>query len=74
MNPLMDGNFSALKEANMDPKSRCIVPFMACGDRDGWDSDKTYDLSKDYKYTEPVRPPTEPAYKEALDMRRKGEI
>ena len=74
INPLMSGDFSALNELQLDPKSRCIVPFMACGDLDGWDSDRSYSLDENYKYTEPVRPPTEPAYKEALDKKRKGQI
>jgi len=74
INPLMSGDFSALNELELDPKSRCIVPFMACGDLDGWDSDRSYSLDENYKYTEPVRPPTEPAYKEALDKKRKGQI
>ena len=50
----MSGDFSALNELQLDPKSRCIVPFMACGDLDGWDSDRSYSLDENYKYTEPV--------------------
>ena len=70
----MDGNWDAMENPEMDPTSRCIVPFMACGDLDGWDADRTYQLGEDYKYREPVRPPTEPAYKEALAMKREGKL
>ena len=70
----MDGNWDAMENPKMDPTSRCIVPFMACGDLDGWDADRTYQLGEDYKYREPVRPPTEPAYKEALAMKREGKL
>ena len=73
-NPLMDGNWNALSLPETRPTSRCIVPFMACGDLDGWDADRTYELGEDYQYTEPVRPPTEPAYKQALAMKRDGKL
>ena len=72
-NPLMEEN-SALDLPNMDPVSRCIVPFMVCGDLSGWDADRTYDLEEGYSYTEPVRPPTEPAYKHAIELKRDGKL
>ncbi|KAH7731568.1 cell division protein [Aphelenchoides avenae] len=53
-----------------------LVPFIACGDLSGFDSDRTYplDLSEispafeglKYEYREVVQPPTEPAYKTCL--------
>lgn len=48
-----------------------IVPFVACGDIDGLDSDKSYPLIPDsemnlvlpaYEYKEPIQPPIKPNY------------
>ena len=72
-NPLMDDS-SSLDLPNMDPVSRCIVPFMVCGDLSGFDSDRSYNLDENYSYTEPVRPPTNPAYKKAVELKRDGKI
>jgi tRNA (cytidine32/guanosine34-2'-O)-methyltransferase len=42
------------------------VPFVACGDLNGFDSDQSYPLDlndgKEYKYNEPVQPPIHPNY------------
>ena len=65
---------SSLDLPNLDPTSRCIVPFMVCGDLSGWDSDRTYNLDENYTYTEPVRPPTNPAYKHAVELKREGKL
>lgn len=56
--------------------NRVLVPFIACGDLSGWDSDKTYGLElptiiyehdeKRYVYKPVVQPPTDPAYKVLL--------
>lgn len=53
--------------------NRLLVPFLACGDLSGWDSDRTYELELPnfsgeaergrYEYRPVVQPPTEPAYK-----------
>ncbi|CAJ0585853.1 unnamed protein product, partial [Mesorhabditis spiculigera] len=60
-----------------------IVPFVACGDLHGWDSDRCYPLDADiiigtlpekYVYREPVQPPTEPAYKQAVELRKNGAL
>jgi len=72
-NPLMEDT-SALEMPEMDPVSRTIVPFMVCGDLSGWDSDRTYNLDENYTYTEPVRPPTNPAYKKAIELKRDGKL
>lgn len=60
--------------------NRVLVPFVACGDLSGWDSDRTYDLElpslssdfeqKRYVYKPVVQPPTEPAYKRACELRK----
>uniref|UniRef100_A0A915LJ79 Ribosomal RNA methyltransferase FtsJ domain-containing protein n=1 Tax=Meloidogyne javanica TaxID=6303 RepID=A0A915LJ79_MELJA len=66
------------------PTNRALVPFMACGDLSGFDSDRTYplELSKiseefsDWKYIprSVVQPPTEPAYKKALGLKKDGSM
>lgn len=53
-----------------------IVPFLACGDLCGFDSDKSYPLQLDedeeeFVYHEPVQKPIHPAYFEYLNMKRK---
>ena len=53
-----------------DPANRHFVPFVVCGDLDGWSSDVSYNLPEGYVSLKPVQPPTEPAYKEALEMKK----
>jgi tRNA (cytidine32/guanosine34-2'-O)-methyltransferase len=48
--------------------SALVVPFVACGDLSGFDSDKSYPLqlaseSEAYIYREPVQPPINPNYR-----------
>ncbi|CAK5125787.1 unnamed protein product [Meloidogyne enterolobii] len=85
-NPILSANYcsddciSSLKS----PTNRALVPFMACGDLSGFDSDRTYplELSKiseefsDWKYIprSVVQPPTEPAYKKALGLKKDGSM
>jgi tRNA (cytidine32/guanosine34-2'-O)-methyltransferase len=47
--------------------SALVVPFVACGDLSGFDSDKSYPLqlsgeSSTYVYRDPVQPPINPNY------------
>uniref|UniRef100_A0A1I7TT23 Putative tRNA (cytidine(32)/guanosine(34)-2'-O)-methyltransferase n=1 Tax=Caenorhabditis tropicalis TaxID=1561998 RepID=A0A1I7TT23_9PELO len=64
-----------------------IDGFVTCGDLSGWDSEKSYPLDIDvsfqkgivdedqknrYEFKDVVQPPTDPAYKEALEMKKKG--
>ncbi|KAF1760661.1 hypothetical protein GCK72_008910 [Caenorhabditis remanei] len=64
-----------------------IDGFVTCGDLSGWDSEKSYPLdihvsfprgeSTDedrnrYEFKDVVQPPTDPAYKEALEMKKTG--
>ncbi len=56
---------------------RKIVPFVACGDLSGYDADATYSeeaqkVNEARGYSlDPISPPTEPPYKEAI-ARRQG--
>ncbi|CAJ0963793.1 unnamed protein product, partial [Mesorhabditis belari] len=80
-NPLRLPTYEDLEKST--PINQRIVPFVACGDLHGWDSDRCYPLDIDdllgplpekYIYREPVQPPTEPAYKHAVELRRKGAL
>ena len=44
-----------------------IVKFMSCGDMNAWDADRNYTLEPDSVYLPPIQPPTNPAYREALE-------
>ena len=48
--------------------NRKIIPFMACGDLSGFDSDTTYPLNinDNYQYHEPTQKPIDPQYKKAI--------
>ena len=52
-----------------------IVPFLACGDLSGFDSDKSYPLEiegqESFVYHEPVQKPIHPPYFEYLEMKKK---
>eukprot|EP00158_Paraphelidium_tribonemae_P009316 Partr_v1_DN28830_c0_g1_i6_m32939 putative rna methyltransferase len=53
--------------------NRQIVPFLACGDLDSFDSDKTYELNLNdmpYVHRNPQHMPIDPPYKTALEMKR----
>jgi tRNA (cytidine32/guanosine34-2'-O)-methyltransferase len=49
----------------MDPPLRAVVPFVACGDLTGWDSDASYATVD--RPLDPVAPPIKPAYQSYLD-------
>ncbi|GKT27354.1 Putative tRNA (cytidine(32)/guanosine(34)-2'-O)-methyltransferase [Aduncisulcus paluster] len=51
-----------------------LTPFLACGDLSGFDSDASYALSHAHAPLPPVQPPIDTAYKEATEMRRRGEL
>lgn len=49
---------------------RVIVPFVTCGDLDGYDGDTTYSLPENYEYREPVQSPITPPYQEAIRRKK----
>ena len=60
-----------MAEALPSLAERQLVPFLACGDLSGWDPDQSHDLpSEDYQSLPPVQPPTQPAYREAVQQQR----
>ncbi|KAI8325543.1 FtsJ-domain-containing protein [Martensiomyces pterosporus] len=71
-NPLMDVPYDASNP--ILGSNRVIVPFVACGDLRGFDSDMTYPLeieeSEPYTAREPTQSPISPPYKKALELKR----
>ncbi|KAG2373306.1 hypothetical protein C9374_012295 [Naegleria lovaniensis] len=50
---------------------RYIVPFLACGDLSGFDSDRTYSIGVNEELgMKPIQPPTNPPYKKAVELKR----
>lgn len=63
--------FETLNKDELLPKK---AKFVACGDLNEPDSDATYTLDAQRITLAPVQMPTAPPYKEALEMKRKGEL
>ncbi|XP_062410911.1 putative tRNA (cytidine(32)/guanosine(34)-2'-O)-methyltransferase [Sardina pilchardus] len=72
-NPLLDHSYD-VDFNQLEGSNRIIVPFLACGDLSGFDSDRTYplqlDSSKEYSYTPPTQPPIHPPYEQACFLRK----
>lgn len=50
---------------------RFIVPFLACGDLSGFDSDRTYSIGANEELgLAVIQPPTNPPYKKAVELKR----
>lgn len=58
--------------------TRDIATFMACGSLNSFDSDATYheapNAIKQRSSLDPVQQPTNPPYKQALELKRKGKL
>lgn len=54
------------------PVQTGITQFISCGDLSSWDADRNHSLDSDAKYLLPVQPPTNPAYREALEKVGRG--
>ncbi|KAI7751168.1 hypothetical protein M8C21_027780 [Ambrosia artemisiifolia] len=52
----------------LEGPNKVYIPFLACGDLSGYDSDRSYPLSKapdgSYKILDPVQPPIDPLIRE----------
>eukprot|EP00163_Fabomonas_tropica_P016621 TRINITY_DN29731_c0_g1_i1.p1 TRINITY_DN29731_c0_g1~~TRINITY_DN29731_c0_g1_i1.p1 ORF type:complete len:294 (+),score=58.87 TRINITY_DN29731_c0_g1_i1:223-1104(+) len=64
-NPMLDHQYGPANE--LTGINRVIVPFVACGDLSGFDSDMSYPLEEGAEVLAPVQPPTDPPYKAALE-------
>lgn len=58
----------------LEGPNKVYIPFLACGDLSGYDSDRSYPLPKSadgsYRVLDPVQPPIAPPYKRALEMKK----
>ncbi|KAI0489342.1 hypothetical protein KFK09_029184 [Dendrobium nobile] len=58
----------------LEGPNKVYIPFLACGDLNGYDSDRSYPLptSADgsYRSLDPVQPPIAPPYKRALELKK----
>lgn len=76
-NPLLDQQYD-LDFNNLEGPNRIIVPFLACGDLSGFDSDMTYPLQlpegEKYTYHAPTQSPINPPYKEACELRKSDKL
>ncbi|KAI9033663.1 FtsJ-like methyltransferase-domain-containing protein [Phycomyces nitens] len=67
-NPLLDVHYDGAN-ALVGP-NRTIVPFLACGDLNGYDADRTYPLQTSYTSLNPLQPPITAPYKTAMELKR----
>ncbi|KNC99208.1 23S rRNA (uridine(2552)-2'-O-)-methyltransferase [Spizellomyces punctatus DAOM BR117] len=76
LNPLLDLTYDEKNE--LTGVNRVIVPFVACGDLSGFDSDQTYPLPKgdgaEYSTLEPVQAPIRPPYQTYIDKKKRNEL
>ncbi|CAG8433290.1 4171_t:CDS:2 [Diversispora eburnea] len=68
INPLLDLSYSP--ENKFSGSNHIIVPFVACGDLSGFDSDMTYSLEK--KSLDPLQPPINAPYHTAISLKQKN--
>ncbi|GES83439.1 putative tRNA (cytidine(32)/guanosine(34)-2'-O)-methyltransferase [Rhizophagus clarus] len=68
INPLLDLPYGEQNEL-LGP-NRVIVPFIACGDLSGFDSDMTYPLEK--KSLDPLQPPISAPYRTAITLKQQN--
>lgn len=59
----------------LEGPNKVYIPFLACGDLNGYDSDRSYPLPQApegtfYKSLDPVQPPIAPPYKTALELKK----
>ncbi|OIV89256.1 hypothetical protein TanjilG_24191 [Lupinus angustifolius] len=58
----------------LEGPNKVYIPFLACGDLNGYDSDRSYPLPKvargTYQSLDPVQPPIAPPYKRALELKK----
>ena len=58
----------------LEGPNKVYIPFLACGDLSGYDSDRSYPLPSteggSYRSLDPIQPPIAPPYKTALEMKK----
>ena len=72
LEPMLDHSYTEVD--TLQGSNRVVVPFVACGDLSGFDSDASYPLQiegePEYEYHEPAAAPINPPYEEAIAKRR----
>lgn len=68
------GKSKNLEFMDLPEDERLIAKFVACGDLNDTDSDATYTLEGRLVVLDPIQMPTSPPYKQALEMKRRGEM
>ncbi|CAN1134422.1 Putative tRNA (cytidine(32)/guanosine(34)-2'-O)-methyltransferase [Linum perenne] len=63
----------------LEGPNKVYIPFLACGDLSGYDSDRSYPLPRNpegttYQSLDPVQPPIAPPYKRALEMKKASNL
>ncbi|KAG0489883.1 hypothetical protein HPP92_006746 [Vanilla planifolia] len=75
--PSGTGNLDC-SSAWLEGPNKVYIPFLACGDLSGYDSDRSYPLPKQangsYRSLDPVQPPIAPPYKTALEMKKASTV
>ncbi|XP_051130701.1 putative tRNA (cytidine(32)/guanosine(34)-2'-O)-methyltransferase [Andrographis paniculata] len=71
---ILDDDHQDCSSAWLEGPNKVYIPFLACGDLAGYDSDRSYPLPRNpdgsYRTLDPVQPPIAPPYKRALEMRK----
>lgn len=82
-NPLIDDKCEKYFQCLETEPNRSIIPFVACGDLNGFDPDKNYplDLNKagsaggsTYVYHEPTQAPIHPPYERACQLKKNATL
>ncbi|GAB6031683.1 Putative tRNA (cytidine(32)/guanosine(34)-2'-O)-methyltransferase [Chamberlinius hualienensis] len=77
INPLLDPTAENLED-ELEGPNRIIIPFLACGDLRGFDSDMSYSLNlgehQEYKQLDPVQGPIAPPYELACKLRKSDKL
>lgn len=81
VNQKCDQYFQSLNSGPNSALNRHLIPFIACGDLSGFDSDSSYPLSlpsnsgsNEYQYREPTQSPIDPPYKTAVLLKKTSSL
>lgn len=73
--PSMDKGIQALIYSDQEEKltghDRTIARFVACGDVDGMDPNRSYQIEEQETYQPPVHPPIKPSYEKAVERAKR---
>lgn len=72
LNPMLDQSYS--QDNQLLGVNRVIVPFLACGDLSGFDSDMTYPMPEGAVHLDPLQPPIAAPYAKAIQLKRTNQM